>query len=113
MKLWLLLLATPALADPVVAQVGIVDGAHESQLALAIAENGEPAELSVSGPISTKLKLRKLGQGLEFDVEQIGADHTGFRARGEVPLPPQGKRVIVARVPRPAGGSAEVQLTLK
>jgi hypothetical protein len=108
------LLAVPAFAEPtVVAHVGIIDGAHESQLAVAVPQNGQPSELSVSGPVSTKVRLRKAELGIEFDVEQIGADHTSFRARGEVPTPPMGKRVVLARIPRAAGGNAEVQLTLR
>jgi hypothetical protein len=109
-----LLLGVPAFADPVVvAHVGIIDGAHESQLAVAVPQNGAPSEISVSGPISTKVRLRKAETGIEFDVEQSSNNQTSFRARGEVPTPPSGKRIVLARVPRAAGGNAEVQLTLK
>jgi hypothetical protein len=99
---------------PVLAHVDVVDGKSESDYAVAVSATGEPAELTVvgPGPMSTKLKLRRAGVGIEFDVEQTGADHTSFRAHGDLPLPPAGKRVTVARVPR-ASGTAEVQLTLK
>jgi hypothetical protein len=109
-----LFFAIPAFAEPpLLAHIDIVDGARESALALVVPPNGEPSELSVSGPVTTKIRLRRSTLGLEFDVEHIAADHTGFHARGEVPMPPVGKRVVVARVPRPSGGAAEVQLTLK
>ena len=110
--LFALLVSTAALADPI-AHITIVDGSHESELALVLPSSGEPSELTVSGPITTKIRLRKAPSGLEFDVEQAAVDHTSFRARGEVAPPPQGKRVTVARIPRPEGGAAEVQLTLK
>jgi hypothetical protein len=99
---------------PALVHVEVVDGGHEADYAVAVSATGEPAELTVigPGPMSTKLRLRRAGVGLEFDVEQTGADHTSFRAHGDLPLPPAGKRVTVARVPR-ASGTAEVQLTLK
>ena len=100
---------------PLVAHIDLVDGNHDTDYAVALSSNGEPAELTVigPGPLSTKLRLRKAGVGLEFDVEQVAADHTSFRAHGDLPLPPSGKRVTVARVPRPTGGAAEVQLTIR
>jgi hypothetical protein len=68
------LFAVPAFAEPVVvAHVGIIDGAHESQLAVAVPQDGQPSELSVSGPVSTKVRLRKAQLGIEFDVEQVGS----------------------------------------
>jgi hypothetical protein len=110
--------SAPAWAEPppppVLAHVEVVDGGREADYAVAVSATGEPAELTVvgPGPMSTKLRLRRAGVGLEFDVEQTGADHTSFHAHGDLPLPPAGKRVTVARVPR-ASGTAEVQLTLK
>jgi hypothetical protein len=108
-----LLFAAPALADPIVANLDIVGSAQMTSLAVVVPSDGEPAELSISGPVSTHVKLRKAPLGLEFDVEETTADHTSFRARGELAPPPTGKTVTLARVPRPTGGTVEVQLTLR
>jgi len=119
MKLLLAFALFPALAladPPQVAHVDIVDGKSENELVLALPPSGD-AELAVNGPVSTRVRLHKAALGLEFEVEHVGADHTSFKARGEVVAPQPGKKITLVKIPRvtgeKGGGSTEVLLTLR
>jgi hypothetical protein len=67
------------------------------------------------GAASTHVKLRVVdrpaGPTLLFDVQHVDADKASYSARGSIALPPPGRRVVVARVPR-RGGDAEIALSI-
>lgn len=111
--------APPALA-PSLAQLEIAEtqgsARASDELAVFVTPSGEPGELDVSQPggLQTRIKLRLITHGapaVAFNVERVGADHASFAAKGEIALPPAGKKVLLARVPRPTG-AVELWLTL-
>jgi len=111
---------TPPTLAPVLAHVEIAESQGGSRsvddCAVFVTPSGEPGELVVNQPggQQTRLKLRLVthaGPAVTFDVERVGADRTSYSARGEIALPPAGKKVLLARVAR-AAGPVEIWLSL-
>jgi hypothetical protein len=92
-------------------------GRHVENFTLTVSEN-EPGELRVTVPgvRDTSLKLRfdhpHGVTGLNYEVNQIGSDKQSFSVRGQVGLPPPGKRTVVAHIPLAGEAEAEVALTI-
>lgn len=115
--------ARAASADPVPAppsalvrvQIGPV-GSRGSEQALTVGSDGEWGEVQVEGvnAPSTKVRLKLVARQqpmVAFDVSYSDKIEK-VAARGEVQLPPPGKRVVVARLGRAAGVAEEVAITI-
>ncbi|HZS36279.1 MAG TPA: hypothetical protein VFF06_05605 [Polyangia bacterium] len=111
--------AQPALA-PALAHVEIAETQGGQRAvddhAVFVTPSGEPGEVVVNQPggQQTRLKLRLVthgAPGVSFEIERVASDRTSYTAKGEIALPPPGKKVLLARVPR-ASGPVEIWLSL-
>jgi hypothetical protein len=103
--------------SPMLAHVELVEGKQRTDYAVFIAPDGNGGELKVDAPgqLTTKVDLGMRrgpsGPELAFSIEHLSPDKSSYTARGEIALPPPGKKVVVARVPR-GESSVEVVVSL-
>jgi hypothetical protein len=100
----------------VVAHLEIVSPQRTSEHAISIAPDGDSGSVDADGPgrTNTHVQMRlhtRGGAGISFEVRHVAEDKTTWSAKGDVPPPAPGKKVVVARVPQ-AGGDIELRLSL-
>jgi hypothetical protein len=104
-----------SLPPPMLAHLELVDGKQHTDYAVFIGSDGKGSELKVDSPgqlatrVNFELRRSPEGPALAFWVEHVGPDKSSYAARGEIALPPVGKKVLAARVPR---GDASVDVLL-